>query len=88
VSVPEPKKRNVELGPFFLAGVLLFAYGLVRRSVFGAVAGLGAIWLDQRSELGRSLKERARAKYMTVQVAEDEPERPAADAEPESRPQA
>lgn len=76
MSVSEPEKRNVELGPFFLAGVLLFAYGLVRRSVFGAAAGLGAIWLDQRSELGRSLKERARAKYMTVQYGEDDRDEP------------
>jgi hypothetical protein len=72
VSVPEPENRNVELGPFFLAGALLFAYGLVRRRVLVAAAGLGAIWLDQRSELGRSLKEKARAKYMTVQYVEDD----------------
>ena len=46
-------------------------YGLLRRRVLVAAAGLGAIWLDQRTELGRSLKEKARAKYMTVQVKDD-----------------
>jgi hypothetical protein len=78
LSVPEAEKRkvNVELGPFFLAGVVLFAYGLLRRRAVAAAAGLGAIWLDQRSEAGRSLKEKARAKYMTVQYVQDEPDRP------------
>jgi hypothetical protein len=78
LSVPEPEKRKVkiELGPFFLAGVVLFAYGLLRRRAVAAAAGLGAIWLDQRSEAGRSLKEKARAKYMTVQYVQDEPDRP------------
>jgi hypothetical protein len=60
-----------------LAGVVLFAYGLVRRSALAAASGLGAIWFDERSEVGRSLKEKARAKYMTVQyVVDDEPDRP------------
>jgi hypothetical protein len=68
VSLPEPEERNVELGPLFAAGVLLVVYGLFRRKVLAAAAGLGAIWLDQRSELGRSVKEKARAKFMTVQV--------------------
>jgi hypothetical protein len=71
VSVPEPEQRDVQLGPFFLAGAVLLAYGLLRRRVLAAAAGLGAIWLDQRSELGRSLKEKARAKYMTVQVKDE-----------------
>ena len=71
MSVPEPEKRNVELGPLFATGVLLVVYGLFRRRLLAAAAGLGAIWLDQRSELGRSLKEKARAKYMTVQVKDD-----------------
>ena len=67
----EGEKRNVELGPLFAAGALLPVYGLLRRRVLVAAAGLGAIWLDQRTELGRSLKEKARAKYMTVQVKDD-----------------
>jgi hypothetical protein len=71
VSASEREKRDVELGPFFLAGAVLLAYGLLRRRVLAAAAGLGAIWLDQRSELGRSLKEKARAKYMTVQVKDE-----------------
>jgi hypothetical protein len=71
VSVPEPDKFDVELGPFFLPGAGLLAYGLLRRKVLAVAAGLGAIWFDQRSGLGRSLKEKARAKYMTVQVKDD-----------------
>lgn len=71
MSAPEGEKRNVELGPLFAAGALLAVYGLLRRRVLVAAAGLGAIWLDQRTELGRSLKEKARAKYMTVQVKDD-----------------
>jgi hypothetical protein len=73
---PEPEQRKVELGPFFLAGVVLLAYGLLRRRAVAAAAGFGAIWIDQRSELGRSMKEKARAKYMTVQYVEDKPARP------------
>jgi hypothetical protein len=71
VSLPEPEERNVELGPLFAAGALLVVYGLFRRKLLAALAGLGAIWLDQRSELGRSVKEKARAKFMTVQVKDD-----------------
>jgi hypothetical protein len=71
VSIPEPEERNVELGPLFAAGALLVVYGLFRRRVLAAAAGLAAIWLDQRSDFGRSLKEKARAKYMTVQVKDD-----------------
>jgi hypothetical protein len=66
------KERNVELGPFFSVGVVLVVYGLLRRRMLAAAAGLGAIWLDQRSELGRSVKEKARAKFMTVQYVEDD----------------
>jgi hypothetical protein len=64
VSRAEHEERNVELGPFFTAGVLLFAYGLLRRRALAVVAGLGAVWLDQRSELGRALKQRVRARSM------------------------
>ena len=64
-------KVNVELGPLFTAGVGLTVYGLFHRRKAAVLAGLIAIWLDQRSELGRSLKEKVRAKYMTVQIAED-----------------
>jgi hypothetical protein len=64
--------RKVELGPLFAAGVALTAYGILRRSAGAVLAGLGAIWLDQRSEFGRSLNERARAKYLTVQVVGDD----------------
>ena len=52
----------MELGPFFLSGAILLAYGLTRRKKLAVVAGLGAIWIDQRSELGRGLKKRIRAR--------------------------
>jgi hypothetical protein len=76
VSEPEKRKVKVELGPFFLVGAVLFAYGLLRRRPLAAAAGLGAIWFDQRSEVGRSLKKKARAKYMTVQIVDDKRDRP------------
>ncbi len=64
------KERNVELGPLFSVGVVLVVYGLLRRRMLAAAGGLAAIVLDQRSQLGRSLKERARA--LSVQVVEDD----------------
>jgi hypothetical protein len=71
VSVPESRQRDVELGPFFSVGVVLVVYGLVRRRLLVVAAGLASIWVDQRSELGRSVKEKVRAKFMTVQVVEN-----------------
>jgi hypothetical protein len=68
------ERRNVELGPLFTAGVLLLAYGLLRRRALAVALGVGAIWLDQRSRFGRALKERVRA--LSVQVVEDDRERP------------
>lgn len=73
VSVSESEKRKVELGPLFTSGVVLLAFGVKRRRRLLVAAGLGAIWLDQRSELGRSLKEPVRAKYLTVQFVRDAP---------------
>jgi hypothetical protein len=72
VSAPESEERNIELGPLFSVGIVLLVYGLIRRKVVLAAAGLGTIFLDQRSELGRSLKAKVRAKYMTVQVVDDD----------------
>ena len=69
----EVEKRNVELGPLFTAGVLLLAYGLLRRRALAVAVGVGGIWLDQRSRFGRALKERVRA--LSVQVVEDDDER-------------
>jgi hypothetical protein len=68
--VPESQERRVELGPLFLSGFVLIVYGLFRRRVFGVAAGLGAIWLDQRSAFGRFLKEQAKKRFMTVQYVE------------------
>jgi hypothetical protein len=72
MSAPESGKRDIELGPLFSVGIVLLLYGLIRRKVVLAAAGLGSIFLDQRSELGRSLKEKVRAKSMTAQVVEDD----------------
>jgi hypothetical protein len=72
LNAAESDKRKIELGPLFSVGIVLLVYGLIRRKVVLAAAGLGSIFLDQRSELGRSLKEKARAKYMTVQVVDDD----------------
>jgi hypothetical protein len=61
VRLSEDEEYAVELGPLFTAGVLLLAYGLVRHRPLAVAGGLGAIWLDQRSEFGRALKRRARS---------------------------
>lgn len=57
----ENEKYEVELGPFFTAGVIVVAYGLLRRRKLAVAAGLGAIWVDQRTEFGRGLKRRIRS---------------------------
>jgi hypothetical protein len=62
VTEREPENYDVELGPFFTVGVLVLAYGLLRRKKLAVAAGLGAIWVDQRSEFGRELKRRIRSK--------------------------
>jgi hypothetical protein len=56
----EPESYDVELGPFFTAGVLVLAYGLLRRRKLAIATGLGAIWIDQRTAFGRGLKRRIR----------------------------
>jgi hypothetical protein len=62
LNAAESDKRKIELGPLFSVGIVLLVYGLIRRKVVLAAAGLGSIFLDQRSELGRSLKEKVRAR--------------------------
>jgi hypothetical protein len=49
---------GVGLGPLFALGALLLIVGLLRRRPLALAAGVGAIWLDQRSELGQTLKAR------------------------------
>ena len=75
MSDSESEKRKIELGPLFTSGAVVLAYGLLRRRRLALVIGVGAIWLDQRTDFGRSLteraKERAKAKYLTVQFVED-----------------
>lgn len=61
MSVPEDTQYDVELGPLFAAGVIALACGLVRRNRLLVALGIGAIWLDQRSDFGRNVKERADA---------------------------
>jgi hypothetical protein len=53
----EAEQTGVELGPLFTAGALLVVLGLIRRRKLPVAVGLGAIWFDQRSKLGRDLKE-------------------------------
>lgn len=61
MSVPEDTQHDIELGPLFAAGVIALAYGLLRRKLLPVALGIGAMWLDQRSEFGRSVKKRADA---------------------------
>jgi hypothetical protein len=58
MNEPEHEDYAVGLGPLFTSGVLLLVYGLLRRRGLAIAAGLGAIWLDQRSEFGRALTKR------------------------------
>jgi hypothetical protein len=58
VNQSEDENFEVERGPLFTAGVLVLAYGLLRRRGLAIGAGLGAIWLDQRSEFGHALNKR------------------------------
>jgi len=61
VNQSDHEEYDVELGPLFTAGVLVLVYGLLRRRKLAVAGGLGAIWLDQRSEFGRNLKKRVRS---------------------------
>ncbi len=61
MSVPEDTGHDVELGPLFALGVIALVYGLLRKQFLPVAGGIGAIWLDQRSELGRTVKKRAEA---------------------------
>lgn len=55
---PALDDSGVSLGPLFALGALLLLVGVLRRRPLALAAGLGAIWLDQRSEFGQSLKAR------------------------------
>ena len=59
---PVLEEVDVSLGPFFTLGALLMVVGVLRRRPLALVAGLAAIWVDQRSAFGRRLKERIRAR--------------------------
>ena len=61
-EAPVVEEFDVSLGPLFTLGAVLVLLGVLRRRPLAVVAGLGAIWLDQRSELGRRLKEQVRAR--------------------------
>jgi hypothetical protein len=61
-EAPVVEEFDVSLGPLFTLGAVLVLLGVVRRRPLAVVAGLGAIWLDQRSELGRRLREQVRAR--------------------------
>jgi hypothetical protein len=64
------EEREISLGPLFTAGILLLVYGLIRRRPLAVAGGLGSIWLDQRSRLGRALKQRVRG--LSPQPEEDD----------------
>ena len=79
VTESEPESYDVELGPFFTAGVIVLAYGLIRRRRLAVTAGLGAIWIDQRTELGRGVKRRVRSvmkEKIKAHARDSEPEPP------------
>jgi hypothetical protein len=59
---PDVHDVQVSLGPFFSLGALLVIIGVLRRRPLALVAGLAAIWVDQRSAFGQRLKERIRAR--------------------------
>ena len=58
---PALEEREVSLGPLFTLGAVLMLVGLLRRRPLALIAGAGAIWLDQRSELSRRLKAQIKA---------------------------
>ena len=61
-EAPVVEEFDVSLGPLFTLGAVLMLLGVLRRRPLAVVAGLGGIWLDQRSELGGRLKEQVRAR--------------------------
>lgn len=65
--------RDISLGPFFTAGVLLLAFGLLRRRKLAVGAGIFSIWIDQRSALGRGLTKRVRDRAEELAPAEADP---------------
>jgi hypothetical protein len=72
----EQNERDISLGPFFTAGVLLLAFGLFRRRKLAVGAGLVSIWIDQRSPFGRGITMRIRDR--AKQLAERDGDRIAA----------
>jgi hypothetical protein len=76
---PEPESYEREFGPFFTAGVIALAYGLIRRRRLAVATGLGSIWIDQRTQLGRAVKRRIRSaleEKMKAHARDGEPETP------------
>ena len=61
-EAPVVEEFDVSLGPLFTLGAVLVLLGVLRRRPVAVVAGLAAIWLDQRSGLGKRLKEQVRAR--------------------------
>ena len=52
-EAPALEERAVDLSPLLAFGAFLVLVGLLRRRPLALAAGVGAIWLDQRSELGQ-----------------------------------
>lgn len=65
--VTESTEDGIQLGPLFTLGGVLVALGLWRGRKLAIAAGLGAIWLDQRSSIGRSLKEKVKERAAKMQ---------------------
>lgn len=63
--VAETGERDVRLGPLFALGAVLLAFGFLRRRPIVVAAGIGAVWLDQRSEFGDALKRRVESALKT-----------------------
>jgi hypothetical protein len=58
--VKDPVSGDVELGPFFTAGVVLILVGLRRRRPLPIALGVAAIVFEQKTEPGRALRRRIR----------------------------
>jgi hypothetical protein len=58
--VTDPASGDIELGPFFAAGLVLVAYGLRRRRMLPIALGVASIVFEQKTEQGRALRRRIR----------------------------
>ena len=52
----DPESGDIELGPFFTAGVVLILVGLRRRRPLPIALGVASILFEQKTEPGRALR--------------------------------